>query len=512
MPLLIFSSVVGAALLAALIVILLGSGRGGHVDGGRGARLWRIGRLSARLSASWLGARARRLFAGKARRARLDEAQRLANAKRVAETMGQMKGAFMKLGQMLSFVSDQIPAEYRAALASLQAAAPPMDFALLRDVAERELGKPLERAFARFDETPLASASIGQVHRARLPTGEEVVVKIQYPGVADAIRADLSNAELMYRMAMMFYPGVDVGPIVDELRGRVIEELDYALEARNQRAFADLYDGHPFIRVPRVVDSHSTARVLTSEFVDGRRFADVVALDEPRRARYGEILYRFVFGSIHGFRVFNGDPHPGNYLFDADGRMVFLDFGCVKYFPEGMVQKWKSLLRLHLDGRRAEFRAQLIALGFFKADAPVDAEVIYDYFGYFYEPFHEDRAFTFTREYNAKSFGLIFKPEGKFAGLAKLLNMPRDFVFVNRIQWGIHSILADLGATANWHRIEKELLFHEPPSTELGRADAEWRARWRRERNLDGVELRLTPDGCRPVDEADDRKSVTAGQ
>ena len=169
------------------------------------------------------------------------------------------------------------------ALASLQASAPPMDFALLRAVAEEELGRPLERAFARFDDKPLASASIGQVHRATLPSGEEVAVKIQYPGVADAIRADLGNAALLYRLISPMYPGVDTRSVVDELRGRIIEELDYAREADNQRTFASLYEGHPFIRIPRVHASHSTARVLTTEFVDGRRFADVCADDEATR-------------------------------------------------------------------------------------------------------------------------------------------------------------------------------------------------------------------------------------
>jgi predicted unusual protein kinase regulating ubiquinone biosynthesis (AarF/ABC1/UbiB family) len=491
----------GLALVAVAATLVLGAPSTSAVAGGRGARLFRIGRLSARMSASWLGARARRLFAGRERRARIDEAQRKANAQRVAETMGQMKGAFMKLGQMMSFVADQVPAEYRAALESLQAAAPPMDFAVIRDVAERELGRPLERAFARFDATPLASASIGQVHRAQLPSGDEVAVKIQYPGVADAIRADLSNAAVLYRMAMMFYPSVEVRPIVDELRSHIMEELDYAHEAQSQRAFADLYGGHPFIRVPRVIDSHSTARVLTSEFVAGRRFADVLGDGEPARSRWGEILFRFVVGSIMQFGVFNGDPHPGNYLFDADGRMVFLDFGCVKYFPEEMMGRWRALLNAHLGGEREAFRAKLVELGFIKAEAPADAAMLYDYFGYFYEPFRLDRVYTFTREYNARSFEHVFKPQGAFAPIARLVNMPRDFVFVNRIQWGIHSIQAQLGASGNWHRIQREFISGAPPSTELGRIDAEWRARWRKERGLVG-ELRLRPEGCRRVDAA----------
>ena len=462
---------------------------------GRAARLWRVSGLGARLWTSWLGARARRLFAGKKRRRRIDDAQRRKNAERVAETMGQMKGAFMKLGQMMSFVTDDIPEEYRDALARLQASAPPMDFPLLRDVAERELGMPLERAFARFDAEPLAAASIGQVHRARLSSGEEVVVKIQYPGVAEAIRGDMANAAVLYRMMMMMYPGVEPGPIIDELRSRIGDELDYAAEAKNQRAFAELYQGHPFIRVPKVFDSHSTSRVLTSEYVRGRRWNEAIADDDRARQHHAEVLYRFIFGSITRFGVFNGDPHPGNYLFADDGKVVFLDFGCVKYFPAAMRRDWLAMISAHLSGDRDRFVAQLQALGFIRAQDGLDRDTLYDYFQYFYEPFHDDREYTYTREYNAKSFGMIFKPTGQFAPLSRRLNMPPDFVFVNRIQWGVVSLLANLGASANWHRIHRELVFGDPPSTELGRLDAEWRLA----RGLTGAGLALTPEGVRGV-------------
>jgi predicted unusual protein kinase regulating ubiquinone biosynthesis (AarF/ABC1/UbiB family) len=466
------------AVCAALAVAAFGLlGRGRRIAGSRMGRIARISRLSARLSASWLGSRLRRLFAGKERRKHLDAASRKAAAETVAREMGQMKGALMKLGQMLSFVSDDIPAEYRAALAQLQHAAPPMDFALLRDVAERELGKPLERAFARFEATPLAAASIGQVHRATLPDGTEVVIKIQYPGVADAIRADLANAGMLYQMMGMFYPALDPKPVVDELRTRIGEELDYANEAASQRAFHELYAGHPFIRIPRVIDSHSTKLVLTSEFVAGRRFADVLNDSHEERNRWAEIIYRFVFGSILRNALFNGDPHPGNYLFDAEGRVAFLDFGCTKRFPEDMLKNWRGLVTAHMSGQRAEFRERAVALGFLKTDSPIDQNKLFDYFTYFYEPIEAKGEFEFSREYNARSFKMVFAPEGPFAGMSKQMNMPRDFVFVNRIQWGVWSILAQLGARANWQSIHREFLHGDPPSTELGRQDAEFRAR-----------------------------------
>lgn len=489
-------AVLGLSVLGLLALLLLGRSRH-RITTGRFGRMARIGRLSARLWTSWLGSKVRRLFAGKAHRAAYDEARRQRDAEAVTQTMGQMKGAFMKLGQMMSFISESMPDEYRAAMSSLQASAPPMDFTLLRDVVERELGKPLERAFADFDETPLAAASIGQVHRAVLPSGEQVVVKIQYPGVADAIRADMQNVSVLYRMMAMFYPALDPKPVVDELRDRLVEELDYEREARNQQAFYDLYHEHPFVRVPRVMPSHSTKLLLTSEYVDGRRFDEVVADDKTARDRYAEIIYRFVFGSIVQFGVFNGDPHPGNYLFDRDGKVVFLDFGCVKYFSEPTLKVWMALVRSHFGNDPQEFRARAMELGFLSEKRDIAPELLYEYFGYFYEPFRHDREFEFSREYNARSLGMVFKPDGEFAGLTRKLNMPPDFVFVNRIQWGVYSILGTLGATGNWHRIHRELIYGEPASTELGEVDVHYRRRWAQERSLAGAELVLRPEGIR---------------
>jgi predicted unusual protein kinase regulating ubiquinone biosynthesis (AarF/ABC1/UbiB family) len=464
---LIVTGIAAALVLVAAVVALLVLGARKRLPSGRLGRLLHIGQMSAGLSASWLGAKVRRLFAGKAGRAKIDEAQRAANAKRVAETMGHMKGAFMKLGQMISFISDSVPEEMRVALKQLQSDAPPMDFALVRDTVERELGKPLERAFARFEEKPLAAASIGQVHRARLPHGDEVVVKVQYPGVAEAIRADLANAAMLHNMLKMMYPAYDPKPVIDELRGRIFEEFDYELELANLEEFGRLYANHPYIGIPRPYRSHSTKQVLTIEYIEGRRFDDVLADPVEQRSRYAEIIYRFVFGTIMRHRLFNGDPHPGNYLFQKD-RVVFLDFGCVKRFPEDMARDWMGLVASHFQGDKAAFRRGLVALGFVKADSPLDEDRLYEYFQLFYEPFRFDRDFSFSREYIASTFKQVFAPGGRFEGMSKQLNMPGHFVFVNRIQWGVFSILGHLGAHANYHRIHREYLFGDPPSTELG--------------------------------------------
>ena len=489
------ASVLLAAFLAVFL-LLARRRRRGAVPRARLARLARVGSLSARLATSAAGARLRRLITRRARRAAYDEARRRRDAEAVTRAMGEMKGAFMKLGQMLSFVSDAVPPEYRAALASLQAKAPPLEFPAIRDVLEEELQAPLERRFASFDPVPLASASIGQVHRARLPDGEEVAVKVQYPGVAEAIRADLANVSVLYRAVALMYPALDPGPVVAELRARIGEELDYRREAASQESFRALYAGHPFIRVPRVFGSHSSPRVLTSELVRGESFAEVAAGDAGRRARFAEILYRFVFGSIIRFSVFNGDPHPGNYLFTPRGEVVFFDFGCVKHFPDPMIQRWRRLVMAHLGGRVAEFRTLAGQLGFIGEDSAVDEQLLYDYFAYFYEPFASDRDYTFTPEYNARSLGMVFRPSGRFAGMSKQLNMPPDFVFVNRIQWGVYSILAALGASGNWHRIHREYMVGDPPSTELGGLDRAFRTVWCHERGLDPHAFHPLGDGA----------------
>jgi len=392
------------------------------------------------------------------RRQAILDAHHLRSAEDVLAAMGQMKGAVMKLAQIASFVSDDVPEQYRTALKQLQTAAPPMSFGLARKVIEDDLSAPLERLFAEIEPTPLAAASIGQVHAARLADGEEVVVKVQYPGVDAAIRADMANLPWLYAILGMLNPGLDPKPLAAELQARIIEELDYHREAANQATFARLYAGHPRIHVPRVVPERSGAHVLTSERARGHDFDWLVAQPQPFRNAVAEVLFRFVFESIFRHHVFNGDPHPGNYLFHDDGRVTFLDFGCVKYFDAAMVADWKRYVRAHLAGDRETFLAQAARLGFVRAGAPVPAE-LYDYMLYFYEPWHANGPYTFTPEYNAQSLGMVFdRNHPRWGTLLRRLNMPADFAIVNRLQWGLTSILAQLRATANWRAIIDEYL------------------------------------------------------
>jgi predicted unusual protein kinase regulating ubiquinone biosynthesis (AarF/ABC1/UbiB family)/predicted DCC family thiol-disulfide oxidoreductase YuxK len=469
-----------------------GRARAPAISGSASARAARATALTSALSARYLWAKLRGLGGRRERRAAIMDAYHLRSAQQVVEFMGNMKGLFMKLGQIVSFVNDDVPEQYREVLRQLQTTSPPMCFDLARQVIESELRAPLRDVFRDIDEEPIAAASIGQVHRARLRSGDEVAVKVQYPGVDDAIRADLSGMTVVNGFLGMMSPGLDAAGVAAELRARLGEELDYRREASNQQTFAEIYGGHPFIRIPAVFAEYSTARVLTQRFADGHDFTWLLAQPAALQQRVAEILFRFVFGSIFRFHIFNADPHPGNYRFHEDGTVTFLDFGCVKHFRPEMVADWMEIIRAHLRGDQLGFRRQAMRLGFLRPDSDLSLDAYYECVGYFYAPFAHDRDFTFTSEYNAQSFRVMFdRSHPVYGEVQRKLNLPPDFVLVNRLQWGLNSILTQLRATANWHRILREYLYGEPPSTELGRQSASFRAAWRAERADPG---RTAPD------------------
>jgi predicted unusual protein kinase regulating ubiquinone biosynthesis (AarF/ABC1/UbiB family) len=467
--------------------------------GGALRRLRAVGGLGSGLAARYWLSKLRGLFTSEARRKALLDAYHAESARRVVATMGQMKGAIMKLGQIASYVSDGLPQEYRALLATLQAQAPPVDFDAIRHELERELGAPVAERFRSLEPVPLAAASIGQVHRGVLHDGRAVAVKVQYPGVDAAIRADLANVSWLYTLVGALYRNLDPGPVVDELRERILEELDYANEARNQRAFAELWADHPLVKVPAVIASHSTARVLTAELAGGHDFAWLCAQPDEQRQRAAEVMYRFVWCSMFRHRAFNGDPHPGNYRFHADGSISFLDFGCVKFFDAATARGMRALHEHHLSGDRAAFRRQLVEFGFITADSPVSTELYYEYMGFFYEPFRHDREFTFSRAYTSSSLAHVFdRNDPRYGEIPKQSNMPRDFVFLNRLQWGLWPLLAELGARNHWHDIHREYICGAEPTTALGRVFAEAWARWREKRGVpEGAEVWLEREGPR---------------
>ncbi|MBI2709869.1 MAG: AarF/ABC1/UbiB kinase family protein [Actinobacteria bacterium] len=434
--------------------------------------------MGARSGGAWAAHRVRRATAPEGQRAEIDARFQLRTAEQVAEALGQMKGALMKLGQMASYLDQGLPEPAREALASLRADAPPMAPELAADVVEAELGAPPDRIFAGWDPVPLAAASIGQVHRATTREGVEVAVKVQYPGVDAAIRADLGNAGLLFSGLAMLFPGLEPGPLVEELRSRLLEELDYGREAENQRFFAEAYAGHPFIHVPAVVAALSTPRVLTTELAAGRRFEALVAdPDQSERDLAGEAIFRFVFRSLYALHVFNGDPHPGNYLFGGDGRVTFLDFGLVKRFTAPEVDLFSDMVQaMALHGDVPRFRRAIERAGLLPAGSPFSDDEIEGYFGHFYDMVRTRGRRTLTPDYASESVRRIFDASGPYGPIMKAANVPPSFVIIQRINLGLHAVLGELRATADWRGIAEELwpFVDGPPSTPLGEAEDAW--------------------------------------
>src|SRR5271165_1662945 len=398
-------------------------------------------------------------------------------AEQIVDVLGHMKGVAMKVGQVASFMDlTGLPPEardsFQAKLAALRDSAPRVGFKQMRKVIEDDLEQRLEDVFDEFEPDAVAAASIGQVYRARLAGGRRVAVKVQYPRVAAAVRADLQNIGLLLWAAKRLAPALDAKAVAAELRERLTEELDYEHEAQAQRAFARRFDGHPFIVVPHVMTDLSSERVLVSDWVDGVGFEEVKRLDRPARDRFGEFVFRFFFGSLYRDGHFSGDPHPGNYLLMDDRRVAFLDFGMTKRLrPEG-IEREKAAIRATMEGNAAGVRAELAALGFFALDdSSVDSKQLLAYVRAFHDWHADDRPFTITRSYVNKLISTA-APGSRNWELEKRLSMPAEALFARRLEMLTLGVLGQLETTANWHRIMGELLSGLEPSGELGRQEA----------------------------------------
>ncbi|MEA2374951.1 MAG: hypothetical protein QOD53_1414 [Thermoleophilaceae bacterium] len=401
-------------------------------------------------------------------------------AEQMVEVLGTMRGAAMKFGQVVSFLDvGAVPPEYRdmiqEKLAELQNAAPTVAFKDMRKVIESDLEQPVEEAFAEFEQEPLAAASIGQVYRARLHDGRRVAVKVQYPGVAAAVRADLQNLGLLLRAAKRIAPGLDSKTVATEIRERIVDELDYENEAQAHRAFARDWRGHPFVFVPDVVTSLSRERVLVSEWVDGIPFDQVKKLPQDERDRFGEILYRFFVGSVYRTGHFSADPHPGNYMLMDDGRVAFIDFGMNKKLPRERIDKERRWIRAAMERDGDAVREQLAESGFFDVDdEKVTAERLMDHIWALSWWYFEDREFTITREFVAQVMIDAGDPRSEYWDLMRRETIPADHIFAQRMAGLTFAVLGQLKATRNWHRIARELLYDDGPSTPLGKQDAEF--------------------------------------
>ncbi len=340
-----------------------------------------------------------------------------------------------------------------------------MDFSLVRGVIEEELKNDLGKLFKNIEEEPIAAASIGQVHRATLKSGEEVVLKVQYPGVDKAIEADLKFSSSLAGIINAVHKNADAKAVIAELEIRLREELDYNLERQNQQIFYDLWKDHPFVHIPRVYPTYSSQRVLCQEFKRGLNFydfLDIASRKEKDLAIF--VLNDFVFDSMHRNLVFNGDPHPGNYIFQEDGGVVFLDFGCIKRFKAHFIDDLLAMNRAIVTEDRDAFDSYILKLELILPGRPYDRDKMWDFFAYHAAPFAKDRVFEFTEEWIRQSTEVMSRDN------LQQLNLPPDLIFFNRITFGLNSMFQKLGAKANWHQIYHRYLYPSrnlPPSLSL---------------------------------------------
>jgi predicted unusual protein kinase regulating ubiquinone biosynthesis (AarF/ABC1/UbiB family) len=458
----------------------------GKLPQGRLARTARVGGLVTGQGLRWAGMRTANRIRTPERAAAAQRERTAALVQQLVDQLGQMRGAAMKVGQMISMVEfDGLPEDERdelqRRLAALRDDVPAVRFAELEKLMRREFGGPLERVFRDFDERAFAAASIGQVHRATTIDGDDVAVKIQYPGVAEAVDTDLRNAMMLLPLVKRLAPGLDAKALAAEMRERIGEELDYELEAQNQRRIGRLLRGHPFVRVPRVDTSLSTRRVLVSEYVEGERFEAVRRADDVQRDRYGEIVFRLYFGLLYRDRIALGDPHPGNYLLCPDGRVCFLDFGLVRGVDAARVAAERAIALAVRHGDAEALKAALRAGGYLpasRADA-VDADFALSLMRMAIKWYAVPGERRFSPVDSRDRDRERPDPEERAAMRMQVnqFTLPPEAILIRRMHGIVAVVLGQLRAGANWGAIAAEYLHGEAPATPLGEAEAEFLAR-----------------------------------
>ena len=445
----------------------------------RVARSAKIGRLAAGQAVKQFGTKAANVARSDEKAQQALEKRQIETAEQIVTALGSMKGAAMKLGQVMSFLDvGLVPEDYREEfqkkLAALRDAAPKVSFKDMRKVIEQDLEGKLSEHFSDFDEDAIAAASIGQVYRARTVEGRDVAVKVQYPGVNAAVRADMKNLGMIMRLMQRMAPGLDAKGLAEEIRERIHEELDYELEASNQRRLARIYRGHPFIVIPDVLTSLSRERVMVTEFVEGRGFDE--AKDDPDvdRDRFGEIVFRFYYGCMYRHRQFSGDPHPGNCRKMADGRVAFLDFGLFKTISQEVADIELLSQRLSAEGRWQELIDLWGANGFLNEPERMTPERLQAYIedvGWWYLT---DDEITLTPEVASSVLMELTDPRGSHFARMRHESLPPEHLFGRRLEILTLAVLGQLHATNNWHRIAREWIYGDAPVTDLGRQEADF--------------------------------------
>jgi predicted unusual protein kinase regulating ubiquinone biosynthesis (AarF/ABC1/UbiB family) len=400
----------------------------------------------------------RRLSGQSAEQVSADLQQR--TAEQLFAVLGQLKGGAMKLGQTLSVFEAAVPEEvagpYREALVKLQEAAPPMPVRTVHAVLAQQLGGTWRTRFTDFDDVPAAAASIGQVHRATWRDGRDVAVKIQYPGAATALMADLNQLGRFAKLFAVLFPGMDVKPLIAELKARVVEELDYGLEADSQRTFAAAYAGDDQIVVPRVVAS--APKVIVSEWLEGIPLSQIIASgSREQRDRAGMLMAELHFSGPHRAGMLHADPHPGNFRLTADDRLGVIDFGATARLPDGLPEPIGRLLRWALDGKAEGVLADLRTEGFVRPSVEVDAQAVLDYLLPLLEPVAEHR-FHFSRAWMQEQAMRLGDPRSEANRLGRQLNLPPAYLLIHRVTMGSIGVLCQLDAMGDYRAVVEKWL------------------------------------------------------
>jgi predicted unusual protein kinase regulating ubiquinone biosynthesis (AarF/ABC1/UbiB family) len=443
------------------------------------SRTGRVGGLVAGQGLRWAGTRAANLVRSPERAEAATGERTAALARELVEQLGQMRGAAMKIGQVLSTVDfTAIPEsereEFKQTLASLRDEVPPLPFDRMEKLLEEELGAPVSESFAEFETEAFAAASIGQVHRAITTDGRKVAVKVQYPGVAEAVETDLRNLQVLLPLVKRLAPGLDVRALLKELRERISEELDYEIEAQNHRAMARAWRGHPFVYVPPVDTRLSSRRVLVTELLEGRRFEAVKRLGEAERDRFGEIVFRFFFGTLLHLRRAAGDPHPGNYLLLDDGRVGFLDFGLMRVVDPDYLDGERAIAQAVSDGDAAATHEWLGRLGYLPDPASFDPERVLAQLQTAGEWYFTPGTRRITPAYVTELVERGSSPRSEFFEEMRRETLPPQALLIRRMEGLVLSVLGELRAEADWHALAREYFAAGPPSTPLGEQDSEF--------------------------------------